>query len=67
MYKVLNYFESLSGVPIVLNTSFNDNGEPIVESPDDAIGTFLRTNIDVLVLNNFVIEKKTEIYTPKGI
>ncbi len=67
MYKVLNYFESLSGVPIVLNTSFNDNGEPIVESPDDAIGTFLRTNIDILVLNNFVIEKKPEIYTPKGI
>ena len=57
MYKMLDYFESLSGVPIVLNTSFNDNGEPIVESPDDAIGTFLRTNIDVLVLNNYVVEK----------
>lgn len=67
VYKVLNSFESLSGVPIVLNTSFNDNGEPIVESPNDAIGTFLRTNIDILVLNNFVIEKNPDIYTPKGI
>ncbi len=57
MCKILNCFEVLSGVPVVLNTSFNDNGEPIVESPDDAINTFLRTNIDVLVLNNYIIEK----------
>lgn len=67
MYKILDYFEVLSGVPIVINTSFNDSGEPIVESPDDAIKTFLHTNIDILVLNNFVIEKKADIYTPKGI
>lgn len=66
MYKVLNSFESISGVPVVLNTSFNDNGEPIVESPDDAVRTFLRTNIDVLVLNNFVVEKVSEPYTPNG-
>ena len=57
VYNILNEFEKLSGVPVLLNTSFNDNGEPIVESPEDAINTFLKTNIDILVLENYVIEK----------
>lgn len=57
IYGILEEFYKLSGVPVVLNTSFNDNGEPIVESPDDAINTFLSTQIDVLVLENFIIYK----------
>lgn len=57
MYLILEEFKKISGVPVVLNTSFNDNGEPIVESPEDAIKTFLLTNIDVLVLNNYIVFK----------
>lgn len=55
-YKLIQEFENLSGVPIVLNTSFNDN-EPIVNSPKDAIQCFLNTKMDVLVLENFIISK----------
>lgn len=58
IYELLLQFEKLSGVPVLLNTSFNDNGEPIVESPLNAIQTFLNTNIDILILENYVIEKE---------
>lgn len=57
IYRVIEEFKNISGVPVILNTSFNDNGEPIVESPDDAIKTFLNTNIDVLVLEHFIVYK----------
>jgi len=46
------------GFPIILNTSFNVAGQPIVESPLDAINTFLTTDIDILVIGNYVIEKQ---------
>jgi carbamoyltransferase len=45
------------GVPIVLNTSFNVAGQPIVESPLDAINTFLTTDIDILVISNYILKK----------
>lgn len=45
------------GVPVVLNTSFNVAGEPIVETPGDAIQTFLKTEIDILIIGNYVIIK----------
>lgn len=57
IYKVIEEFKNISGVPVILNTSFNDNGEPIIESPEDAIKTFLNTNIDILVLENFIVTK----------
>ena len=57
IHNMLTEFEKLSGIPVVLNTSFNDNNEPIVESPNDAISTFLRTNIDVLFIENYKIIK----------
>lgn len=57
LFNLLKKFEEIKGVPVLLNTSFNDNGEPIVESPDDAIFTFLNTNIDVLVMENYMIMK----------
>ena len=47
----------MTGVPILINTSFNVRGEPIVNSPEDAIKCFLGTNLDILVLENYVIEK----------
>lgn len=57
LHNILVEFEKLSGIPVLLNTSFNDNGEPIVDSPQDAIKTFLTTNIDILVLENYLIKK----------
>ena len=57
VHGILKKFEKLSGYPILLNTSFNDFSEPIVESPDDAIRTFLLTEIDVLVMENYVVFK----------
>lgn len=57
IYELLLQFKKLSGVPVLLNTSFNDNGEPIVESPLNAIQTFMNTNIDILILENFIVNK----------
>jgi len=56
-YATIAEFEKLSGVPIILNTSFNVNGEPLVNSPDDALSTFFNSGLEVLVLGNFVIRK----------
>lgn len=58
VHRILIEFERLSGFPVLLNTSFNDCGEPIVETPDDAIRTFLTTEIDTLVMENCIIFKK---------
>jgi len=57
-YNLLNSFYEKTGVPVLLNTSFNGPKEPIVESPTDAINTFIETGLDFLVLNNFIISKK---------
>lgn len=57
VHQILSAFEHLSGFPVLLNTSFNDCGEPIVETPDDALKTFLTTEIDVLVMENYVVFK----------
>ena len=57
-YNLLNSFYEKTGVPVLLNTSFNGPKEPIVESPTDAINTFIETGLDHLVLDNFIISKK---------
>jgi carbamoyltransferase len=57
LHDLLYAFESLSGVPVLLNTSFNDAGEPIVETPDDAIRTFRSTDMDALVLGDILVER----------
>ena len=57
LHKLLNKFSTYSGVPVLLNTSFNDNNEPIVETPSDAIRTFMNTQIDILVLGDIIIKK----------
>ena len=56
-YSIIKNFEKLSGVPIILNTSFNEN-EPIVMDYKDAINCFLRTKMDVLIINNIVIKRR---------
>jgi carbamoyltransferase len=57
LYQLLKEFEALTGVPVLLNTSFNVKGEPIVETPDDAMECFLTTGIDVLVMHDLLVEK----------
>jgi carbamoyltransferase len=56
-YNLIKSFNNRTGVPVLLNTSFNGPKEPIVESPADAINTFLTRGLDYLVINNFVISK----------
>jgi carbamoyltransferase len=56
-HGLIENFGKLTGVPVVLNTSFNVRGQPIVESPYDAIATFAGSGIDALVIENLVVEK----------
>jgi carbamoyltransferase len=56
-YRLIERFGQATGVPIVLNTSFNLKGEPIVNTPADAFNTFSKSEMDNLVLENFLVEK----------
>jgi len=57
-HSIIEKFEKITGYPIVLNTSFNINGEPIVLTPDDAINTFFNSGLEFLVINNYIIQKQ---------
>lgn len=57
IHLLLNKFASIAGVPVLINTSFNIAGQPIIESPADAIQTFLNNDIDALVIGNYWILK----------
>lgn len=57
-YELIRAFEERTGVPILLNTSFNVAGEPIVETPEDAIRCFLGTNIDALYIDDYLLIKE---------
>lgn len=59
-YQLISEFKKITGVPVVLDTSFNIKGEPIVETPEDAIRCFLGTQIDILVLGDYLVKKKEE-------
>jgi carbamoyltransferase len=56
-YRLIERFGQASGVPVLLNTSFNLRGEPIVNSPADAFNTFSKSEMDCLIMENFLIEK----------
>lgn len=56
-HRFLKELQKLTGMPIVMNTSFNDVGEPIVQSPKDAIRCFFATGFDVLAIGDFLVEK----------
>ena len=56
-YKLIKKFESRTGCPVIINTSFNVRGEPIVCSPEHAYRCFMATNMDVLVVGHFVLYK----------
>ena len=59
-YDMINEFYRLTGSPVVINTSFNVRGEPIICSPDDAYKCFMRTNMDYLIMGNLLLDKKDQ-------
>ena len=59
-YDIIRAFYARTGCPVIVNTSFNVRGEPIVCTPDDAVRCFRRTHMDVLVLENFVLEREAQ-------
>ena len=56
-YRLIKAFEAKTGCPVMINTSFNVRGEPIVCTPEDAYRCFLATDMDVLVLEDFVLQE----------
>ena len=60
-YKLLKKFKEITNCPILVNTSFNVRGEPIVCSVDDAFKCFMGTNLDVLVCENFILYKEKQV------
>lgn len=59
-YKLISQFEKNTGYAVIINTSFNVRGEPIVCTPEDAYKCFMRTNMDYLVLGNFILSKENQ-------
>jgi carbamoyltransferase len=57
-WDIIEAFERRTGCPVVVNTSFNVRGEPIVCTPEDSYRCFMRTEMDFLVLENFVLDKQ---------
>lgn len=57
-YQLIKQFGKLTGVPVVVNTSFNVRGEPIVCTPQDAYNTFIKTGIDALVIGHYLVTEK---------
>ena len=64
-YKLISEFKKLTNCPAVVNTSFNVRGEPIVCTPQDAYRCFMRTEMDVLVLQNQILFKSEQLKTKK--
>jgi carbamoyltransferase len=64
-HELIRCFHIRTGVPLVLNTSFNDAGEPIVETPEDALRTFTRTAIDHLYLDGLLVSKREPASHPE--
>ncbi|MCK5259516.1 MAG: carbamoyltransferase [Candidatus Omnitrophica bacterium] len=59
-YRIIKEFHKKTGCPVVINTSFNIRGEPIVCTPEDAYRCFMRTDMDYLVLGNFICDKNEQ-------
>jgi carbamoyltransferase len=56
-YRLINCFRQETGVPVLLNTSFNLRGEPIVTTPENALNTFFKSGLDRLVMGDVVVSK----------
>lgn len=59
-YDMINEFFKMTGCPVIINTSFNVRGEPLVCSPEDAFKCFMRTEMDYLVMGSFLLDKKEQ-------
>ena len=59
-YELIKSFNNLTGCPVLVNTSFNVRGEPIVCTPEDAYRCFMSTDMDCLVLENFILNKSDQ-------
>ena len=59
-YKLIKKFKDITGCPILVNTSFNIRGEPIVNSPEDAFNCFMGTQLDKLVIGNCYLDKRDQ-------
>jgi carbamoyltransferase len=59
-HALLSAFERLTGCPVLVNTSFNVRGEPIVCTPEDAYRCFMRTHMDYLVVGPFILAKEEQ-------
>ena len=59
-YQLISEFHQRTDCPMLINTSFNVRGEPIVCTPEDAFSCFVNTNMDVLVINNFILYKRSQ-------
>ena len=57
IYSLIDEFERITGLPVIINTSLNFRGKPIVENPTDAIGSFYSSGLDFLILGNYLLEK----------
>lgn len=57
-WQLIDEFRKITGIPVILNTSFNNNAEPIIDSVDDAIICYLTTGLNFLVINDYLIHKK---------
>lgn len=63
-WQLINAFKTLTGCSMLVNTSFNVRGEPIVCTPNDAYEGFMHTDMDYLVIGNYLFDKKLQKYTP---
>jgi len=59
-YKLINKFKEKTGCPVIVNTSFNVRGEPIVNTPTDAFNCFMGTGLEKLVIGNCYLKKKDQ-------
>ena len=59
-YDLILKFKEKTGCPIIINTSFNVRGEPIVNTPTDAFNCFMGTELDYLVIGNCILDKKEQ-------
>ena len=59
LWELLRAFERVAGIPVLLNTSFNVKGQPVVCTPDEALDTFLFAKLDLLVMGDFIVSAKT--------
>ena len=59
-YKLINEFKKITNCPVLVNTSFNVRGEPIVCSIEDAFNCFMGTNLDTLVIEDFILYKENQ-------